>query len=76
MNGGEDSDDARREAWTEVQEFRDRVQAGQWVTGILRAHGAANYRYNEDAEPSYYLKLRTAHGGPDPVGERGSKRRS
>src|SRR5258707_1783362 len=36
-----------------------RIRDNDWVVGELLAHGEANYRFDELASPSYYVRLRT-----------------
>lgn len=47
-----------------------RIRDNDWIVGVLLAHGAANYRFEELASPSYYVRLRT------PESEEGARRRA
>src|SRR5271163_4928833 len=47
-----------------------RVRDNDWIVGELLAHGEANYRFEELASPSYYVRLRTAES------EEGARRRA
>jgi hypothetical protein len=47
-----------------------RIRDNDWVVGELLAHGAANYRFEELASPSYYVRLRTLET------EQGARRRA
>jgi len=47
-----------------------RIRDNDWVVGELLAHGAANYRFDELASPSYYVRLRTLET------EQGARRRA
>ncbi len=47
-----------------------RVRDNDWIVGELLAHGEANYRFDELASPSYYVRLRTAES------EQGARRRA
>jgi len=46
-----------------------RIRDNDWIVGELLAHGAANYRFDELASPSYYIRLRTQEN------EQGARRR-
>lgn len=39
-----------------------RLRADELVTGRLMEHGTANYRFQADQQPSYYVRLQTVHG--------------
>lgn len=39
-----------------------RGRRGEIITGRLQEHGKANYQFQPDGSPSYYLKLLTSHG--------------
>src|ERR1700722_9257406 len=47
-----------------------RVRDNDWIVGELLAHGAAKYRFDDLASPSYYVRLRTAEN------EQGARRRA
>src|SRR5271167_2095647 len=47
-----------------------RIRDNDWIVGELLAHGAANYRFDELASPSYYVRLRTQEN------EQGARRRT
>jgi hypothetical protein len=47
-----------------------RVRDNDWVVGELLAHGQANYRFDEVASPSYFVRLRTLET------EQGARRRA
>jgi hypothetical protein len=47
-----------------------RVRDNDWMVGELLAHGEANYRFEELASPSYFVRLRTAES------EEGARRRA
>ncbi len=47
-----------------------RIRDSDWVVGELLAHGQANYRFDELASPSYYVRLRTLET------EQGARRRA
>ena len=47
-----------------------RIRDNDWVVGELLAHGQANYRFDELASPSYYVRLRTLET------EQGARRRA
>jgi hypothetical protein len=47
-----------------------RIRDNDWVVGELLAHGQANYRFDELATPSYYVRLRTLET------EQGARRRA
>ena len=47
-----------------------RIRDNDWVVGELLAHGQANYRFDEVASPSYYVRLRTLET------EQGARRRA
>src|SRR6202047_4333803 len=46
------------------------IRDNDWVVGELLAHGQANYRFDELASPSYYVRLRTLET------EQGARRRA
>lgn len=39
-----------------------RGRRGEVITGRLQEHGKANYQFEPNGSPSYYLKLLTSHG--------------
>src|ERR1700688_4330752 len=47
-----------------------RIRDNDWVVGELLAHGQANYRFDEVASPSYFVRLRTLET------EQGARRRA
>src|SRR5580700_2567459 len=47
-----------------------RIRDNDWVVGELLAHGQANYRFDELASQSYYVRLRTLET------EQGARRRA
>lgn len=42
--------------------FPPRGRRGDLITGRLQEHGAANYQFESDGSPSYYVKLVTGRG--------------
>lgn len=56
------AEEARRVARQEARERAERLYAGDWLGGRLLAHGRAPYRFDPQADPSYYVRLQTPYG--------------